>query len=197
VSTSRTLLAFALLLIPAGLAAQGLGIKAGASFGDISNKGVLPGSLKHRTGLAGGIYFASPGEFGIGVEGLYDQRGLKADGASTEETRLDYLDVPVYLKVALPISGLRPFGYAGPQISYEVRCRTAGGDACAAYGTTDRKKWDYAAVIGAGVRFGSGNLGFGIEGRYVYGLQDLKVSTVTSTESYKTRTFLILGSIGR
>jgi hypothetical protein len=126
---------------------------------------------------------------------LYDQRGLTSDAASTAETRLDYVDVPVYLKIALPLGGIRPFGYAGPQVSYEVRCRTAAGDACAE--TTDRKKWDYAAVIGAGIRFGGDNLGFGIEGRYVYGLQDLKLSTVTSSESYKTRSFLILASIGK
>ncbi len=191
------MLAIALLAAPTGLFAQGIGIKAGASFGDISNKGVLPGSLKHRTGLAGGIYLASGGAIGIGLEGLYDQRGLESDDASIAETRLDYVDVPVYLKIALPIGGIRPFGYAGPQVSYEVRCRTASGDACGAYSTSDRKKWDFAAVIGAGIRFGGGNLGFGIEGRYVYGLQDLKVSTVTSSESYKTRTFLILGSIGK
>jgi len=31
-----------------------------------------------------------------------------------------------------------------------------------------------------------------LEGRYVYGLTDLKLSTVTSSESYKTRSVLIL-----
>jgi hypothetical protein len=31
-----------------------------------------------------------------------------------------------------------------------------------------------------------------IEGRYVYGLTDLKLNTVTSSESFKSRTFLIL-----
>jgi hypothetical protein len=102
----------------------------------------------------------------------------------------------VYLRIALPLGPIRPFGYAGPQVSYEVRCKTASGQACASYGTTDRKKWDYAGVIGAGLKFG-GSLGFGIEGRYVYGLRDLKISTITSADSYKTRSFLILASIGR
>lgn len=181
--------------LPAGLAAQSFGLKAGASFGNISNKGVLPGNLDNRTGFAAGIYLGSGGAIGFGVEGLYAQRGLKS-GTSTEETRLDYVDIPVYLKIALPLGPIRPFGYAGPQVSYEVGCKTAAGGPCATYGTTERKKWDYAGVIGAGLKFG-GSLGFGIEGRYVYGLRDLKISTITSADSYKTRSFLILASIGR
>jgi hypothetical protein len=34
-----------------------------------------------------------------------------------------------------------------------------------------------------------------VEGRYVYGLTNLKLGTITEDESYKTRTFLILGGI--
>jgi len=52
-------------------------------------------------------------------------------------------------------------------------------------------------VIGAGLHIGSlGKAGVGIEGRFVYGLRDLKLDTVTSSTSYKTRSFMILGSIG-
>jgi len=36
-----------------------------------------------------------------------------------------------------------------------------------------------------------------IEGRYVYGLQDLKLATITSSDSYKNRTFMILLGIGK
>ena len=192
----RLMLLTVLAGFPAVLSAQSFGLKAGVSFGNISNKGILPGNLDNRTGFAAGIYLGSGGAIGFGVEGLYAQRGLKSDGTSTEETRLDYVDVPVYLKIALPLGPVRPFGYAGPQVSYEVRCKTADGDPCSAYGTTDRKKWDYAGVIGAGIKFG-GSVGFGIEGRYVYGLRDLHISTITSADSYKTRSFLILASIGR
>lgn len=180
------------------LAAQAIGIKAGLSFGNISNKGVLPDNLKTRTGLAGGLYVGSGGLIGFGLEGLYAQRGLAENqGSSSQQVRLDYVDVPVYLKVMLPTPGIQPFAYAGPQVSYEVRCRTASGANCATGGTTERKKWDYAGIIGGGVRFGGSSVGFGIEGRYVYGVADLKLSTVTSSESYQTRSFLILASIGR
>ena len=179
------------------LAQPEIGIKGGASFGNISNKGLLPGSLKNRTGLAGGLYLGSGGAIGIGFEGLYAQRGAESDElTATAETRLDYFDVPGYVKIKIPTPGIKPFVYAGPQVSYEVKCRTGAGGDCGDYGTTGRNRWDYAGIIGAGIRFG-GAVGFGIEGRYVYGLKDLKPSTVTSGSSYKNRSFLLLGSIGR
>jgi hypothetical protein len=194
----RTVILGAVLILATQgtLLAQGeVGIKAGASFGNISNKGVLPGNLKNRNGFAAGIYLGSGGLLGVGLEGLYAQRGAESDAAAaTAETKLDYLDIPLYLKVKVPTPGIKPFIYAGPQASYEIKCRTGAGGDCGAYSTSGRKRWDYAGIIGAGVQIAGK---FGIEGRYVYGLRDLKPSTVTSSSSYKTRSFLLLGSIGR
>ena len=187
----------ALILVAHGsLLAQGrFGLKAGPSFGNISNRGLLPGNLEHRTGFAGGLYLGSGGLLGFGLEGMYAQRGVESSNVlATAETRLDYIDVPAYLKVSIPVPGVRPFVYAGPQGSYEVKCRTAQGAACADYSTSERKRWTWAGIIGAGLHIGGI---FGIEGRYIYGLTDLKPSTVTSSSSYKHRTFMILGSIGR
>jgi len=195
----RTWLVAAVLVIAAGspVAAQGaFGIKGGLSFGNISNKGVLPGSLKTRTGIAGGVYFGAGASIvGFGLEALYAQRGLHSDESiAVAETRLDYIDIPAYLKINIPTSGVRPFVYAGPQISFEVRCKTSNGTDCA--DASARKSTDYAGVIGAGLRLGQ-STAVTFEGRYVYGLQDLKLSTVTSSESYKNRTFMLLVGIGR
>jgi hypothetical protein len=185
------------LVANGGLAAQTeFGVKAGASFGNIKNKGVLPGSLKTRTGVAGGVFLGYRASvIGVGVEALYAQRGARSDqNVADATTKLDYVDLPGYVKVSLPVPGVRPFLYAGPQVSFEVKCRTAdGSDACADNG---RKQTDYAAVIGGGVRLGGGSLGLSVEGRYVYGLADLKLSTVTSSESYKNRTFMLLVGVG-
>jgi hypothetical protein len=186
------------LPVPAALHAQGeFGVKGGVTFGNISNKGVLPGNLKTRTGFAGGLYAGMRfTAVGIGIEGLYAQRGVKSDEPiATANTKLDYIDVPAYVKLTIPTPGIAPFIYAGPQVSFEVRCHTANDGPCGA--SPNRKKTDYAGVIGAGLHFGSpGKLGVGIEGRFVYGLRDLKLDTVTSSTSYKNRTFMILGSIG-
>ncbi|HTC24114.1 MAG TPA: porin family protein [Gemmatimonadales bacterium] len=185
-----------ILAAPTALLAQGeAGLKGGVSFGNISNKGLLPGNLKTRTGFAAGIYAGyRVGFFGVGLDALYAQRGASSDSSfATAQTKLDYVDVPVYLKVFVPAPLIQPFIYAGPQVSFEARCRMANGSACPDAASSGRRKTDYAGVIGAGLRFG----GLGLEGRYVYGLRDLKISTATDPNSYKTRTFLILVNIGR
>ncbi|PYP08308.1 MAG: hypothetical protein DMD59_12605 [Gemmatimonadetes bacterium] len=165
----------------------GVALKGGFSYGNVSNRGVLPGNLQERTGFAVGLSFGTGRNMlGFGVEALYAQRGVTNSG-TTDERRLDYVDVPVFLRALFPTPGIAPYAYAGPQVSFELRCR-AGGAACP---DTDRPSTSYAAVIGGGARLGATSA-ITIEGRYIYGLSDLKLSTVTSSESYKTRSFLIL-----
>ena len=105
----------------------------------------------------------------------------------TDSPSLDYLDVPLYARAMLPMPGLAPFAYAGPMLSYELRCRS-GGLSCP---DTGRPKTSYAGVIGGSVALGNPGK-VSIEGRYVYGLTDLKLSTLTSPQSYRSRSFVIL-----
>jgi hypothetical protein len=188
----RFLFLMGLIAAPARLVAQvEFGIKGGASFGNISNKGVLPGNLKTRTGFAAGVSLGLGAQLlGVGAEALFAQRGLSSDG--TGDAKLDYLDIPVYLKLQVPSPGIAPFGYVGPQVSFEVNCKNGDLD-CSDNGHSTT---DYAGVVGAGVKFGgSGKVGFTVEARYVYGLKDLKLDTVSSDDSFKTRSFLILGGL--
>lgn len=183
-----SILAAAAIAVAAAPAQAQVGIKGGVSHSDISNAGVLPGDLGARTGFAIGISMASrpTAPVGFGIEGLYAQHGVDSstdDGAY----ELDYIDVPVYLRVMIPTRGLQPFVYAGPQVSFEVRCHT-GTDDCP---ESDRPSITYAGVIGAGVRLGA-ETGLSLEGRYVYGLRDLHLETVTSEESYENRSLQIL-----
>jgi hypothetical protein len=168
--------------------AQGIGVKGGYSYGNVSNSGALPGSLSGRTGYAAGIALSSAGLVGFGLEALYAQRGIESATAG-DSRKLDYVDVPLYLRVGVPTPMISPFAYAGPQLSYELKCRDVAAD-CA---DTRRPKTSYSAVIGGGVRLG-GTLSF--EGRYIYGLTDLKLNTVTTTSNYKTRSFLLLLGLG-
>ena len=176
-------------LAPALLRAQ-VGIKGGISYGNVSNRGVLPGNLSGRTGFAIGVALGSNRSLlGIGFEGLYAQRGVTG-AADGDSRKLDYVDVPVYLRVMIPTPGAAPYAYAGPQMSFELHC-SAGSTTCP---PSSRPKRTTAAVIGAGVRIGPRG-GFTLEGRYVYGLTDLKLNTITSANSYKTRSFLILAGL--
>ncbi|HET9274583.1 MAG TPA: porin family protein [Gemmatimonadales bacterium] len=173
------------------------GVKGGVSFGNVSDKGVLPGDLEGRTGLSLGVVLATaPHLFGLGIEGFYTQTGLETpSGTPTAGRELDYIDIPGYVRLMIPTPGIKPYAFAGPMISFEVRCKSGDTDCpdIEPLSGEEREKTTYAGVIGAGLRFGDRG-GFAVEGRYVYGLTDLKLGTVTSGESYKNRTFLILGS---
>lgn len=194
---SATLIA-ATALLPALTpdAAQGQAmLKGGLSYANVSNDGALPGNPEGQAGLTLGLALSTPTSqlFGAGLEAMYTQRGVGST-TSLDSYALDYIDLPVYLKVALPFSGLAPYAYAGPQMSVEVRCRL--GDApCPDRG---RPRVSYAGIIGAGIQLGSRHA-VSLEGRYVYGLKDLNLGTVTSANSYKNRSFeLILGlGLGR
>jgi hypothetical protein len=168
--------------------AQGFTLKGGLSYGNVSNTGVLPGTLQGRTGFAAGLSVVSTQRLiGVGAEALYAQRGVESSAVGGSR-KLDYIDVPLFLRVSIPTS-VTPFAYAGPQASFELRCRTET-TVCP---DTDRPRQSFAAIIGAGISFGRRPM-ISVEGRYLYGLTDLNLSTITSSDNYRTRSFL--GMIG-
>jgi hypothetical protein len=180
------------LFVAVPLAAQGptyggLVLKGGLSYGDVSNSGVFPGGARTRSGAALGLGVLSGGPLGFGIEALYAQRGIIGDPGSSRE--LDYIDVPIYLRVAMQNPAIEPFAYLGPQVSFELKCDANGGSC-----PSGREKISYAGAIGAGARLPSFG-GLSIEGRYVYGLTDLELGTVSDPESYKTRGFMLLFGI--
>ena len=189
----RLQIIFAIVLLAASYslahAQGGLAVKAGLSFGTASNTGVAPGATQ-RSGFAVGVAAATSGVIGFGIEGLYAQRGYTST-SPLDSRRLDYIDVPVYLRLSLPTPGITPFAYAGPQGSFELKCGTDSGN-CPASG---RPKLTYAAVIGGGARLGMLG-GLSVEGRYVYGLSDLNLTTVQTSKSYQTRSLLLLLGLG-
>lgn len=183
-------LAAGLIAMPLVAGAQQIAIKGGLSYGTIPNNGgVLPGRLSAHSGFAFGVGVASQKPIGFGLEGLYAQRGFNSSIAGSSQ-RFSYVDVPVYLKVTIPTPTVAPFLYAGPQGSFELKC-DGGGGAC----PSGQPKTTFAAIAGGGVKVGKRG-GLSLEGRYVYGLTDLKLSTVTTLGNYKSRSFMLLAGIG-
>lgn len=186
----------ALALAPAAAYAQGgVGIKAGLTFGNVDQSGVTPGSQTFSgiNGFTAGLSLGTAGDrsaVGLRIEALYSRRGIDAGSNSPDSRRIDFADVPLMLEVKLPVTGLAPYIYGGPQLSYQLRCATGAGGC-----PESNNALSYAAVVGAGLRLG-GNSAFTIEGRYMYGLSDFTWTTVSNSESYRTRQFLILAGIG-
>lgn len=180
---TRALFTAALLATPLALPAQiSLTVKGGASFATLSNK---QPDFESRTGFAAGIGLDMGfGMFRLAPELLYVQKGVNGDGSpSSTAVKLDYAEIPILLKVSLPIPGVQPFVYAGPSIALRLSCKTDDVD-CPSDTIKNR---DYGAVLGAGIKLG-GKLS--VEGRYIWGLSD--VNTLTSGVDSKTRTFLVL-----
>lgn len=165
----------------------GLVVKGGLSFGGVSNSGVFPGSSS-RNGFAIGLGLVSSAPVGLGVEGLYAQRGITGDAGGGRE--LDYIDVPVYLRFGITNPTAEPYFIVGPQVSFELKCDDNGEDC-----PSGRDNISYSAVIGAGLRLPQA-AGMSIEARYVYGLSNLRLSTVADSDSYQTRSFLLLFALG-
>lgn len=182
------LAATALAFAPVAAQAQGgLGIKGGLTYSSVSQSGVAPGvSLSGYTGWTAGLSFGTASDssaLGLQVEGLYARRGV--NGTSNTSDIREFIDVPLFLQLKLPVPAVQPYIYAGPQASYELGCSSC----------TAKQNWSYAADIGVGLRLG-GSTGISIEGRYMYGLTDFKWGTVSSSSSYKMRQFLLLAGIG-
>lgn len=192
-----------LIVVPVSATAQEpesgsiYGIKGGVSFGNLSNDEALPGDLETRTGFTAGIYGgARMKSFAVGIDLLYSQRGLRSDVDLDEQTRLDYIDIPLYLRFMINIPAVQPYIYGGPQIAFEINCETAGGGDCP--DTGDRAKTDILGVVGLGLRFGSvSGVGVGVEARYLYGVKNLKVTGTGTAVENETRSFAIVATIGR
>jgi hypothetical protein len=179
----------ALIAAPIAANAQGLALKGGFGWNPAPNSGgAYPGELSAHNSGSLGLALTTGGLFGVGVEGLWAERGFNSTTAGASR-RLAYIDVPAYLRITAQNEGVVPFGYAGPQVAFEVRCNGGGGNC-----PEDRKKVEYSGVVGAGLRFGTP--GISVEARYVYGLTNLHLSTVTESESYRTRSFLLLAGFG-
>lgn len=191
IRTITAIAAAAAAMLPQAARAQSVVVKAGYSYSSVpNNNGALPGTLSSHDGVAAGIGLVSSGLLGWGVEGMYAERGFNSSSAGSSQ-RLSYVDVPAYLRVAIPLSSLTPYALAGPQGSYQLNCDAGGTGSC----PSGQPKWTYAGVIGAGLKFGS-LAGLSVEGRYVYGLTDLHLSTVSNSDNYKSRSFMILAGLG-
>jgi hypothetical protein len=183
---SLIVIAFASLCsLPAAANAQGFGILGGLSWGNVPPNGVSPGELKANSGFAVGLAAESGGVVGFGINGLYAQRGFTSS-LTGSSSKLNYVDVPVYLRLSIPNDMITPFAFVGPQASFELGCE--GGNC-----PSGRPKVTYAGVIGAGVKLGHI---VSVQGRYVYGLTNLNYGTVSNTNNYQPRSFMLLAGVG-
>lgn len=160
-------------------------------------------SFGTATGFAGGVLV----DVGLGkrlalnFEPMYVRKGGEINvalGDSFAEgfavsLRLDYLELPVLLKVRFGEGGVRPYLLAGPTAGYRLSAKaTAEGETMDTKDTFE--EWDFGISAGAGLAFPAGKATAFLEARYGLGLVNVGKET-NEDESLKTRTLLVLAGV--
>jgi hypothetical protein len=118
--------------------------------------------------------FALQGEVLYTQKGAYDEEYVPFPGGILETTiKVDYLELPLLAKLLFPTGGgLVPSVYLGPAVAFEMGSSfefelggiKVEGD------LTDVKDVDIGLVLGTGLGFGPGPIGFLLDFRYTAGL---------------------------
>ena len=134
-------------------------------------------TLKNKVGFMGGVFLAL--NFGRVVtlqwEVLYTMKGanyVALDDSFTDKLYADYIEVPLLLKLKIPMPIIQPFVFAGPTVGFKLQeKRELNG-----VPLTDKllKNNDYGAIFGAGVNLGRN---FMVDARYSLGMQKV-ISTI-------------------
>jgi len=195
-------LTFLLTLFITPLNAQmQIGPKAGLNIANIvgDDANFFGLDLDSRTGFTGGIFFMYQFSdlFAIQPEVYYTMKGatLSTNGADITFS-IDYIEVPVLLKVIIPVEGsnIRPSIFAGPSLGFNTTAKLkveADGES-SEEDLEDINSTEFGLVFGGGVGIMIGKNELGLDIRYILGLstiddsadnQDVK-STVISFNIY-------------
>jgi len=188
-------------VLPQNLSA-GIGFKGGLSLSRlvIDPAESFPFSIKDLNGPVGGIFFgAGLGPLAFQTEILYARMGMKGQATDAQlQYRMDYIQVPLTLKVRVPAGPVRPVVIAGGYGSYLLKAKgvlvTPTGTESADLGD-EFKKFDYGVLGGVGLEFKLPGILLTIEGRYNFGLADI-VKESGEGVSIKNRSIMVLAGIG-
>ncbi len=184
------------------------GVKGGISLANISvsPKPFEVSEFKTLTVPCGGIFFNLPlGPFGLQTEFMYARRGTQYeayidDGFYNVQWQHDYLEAILLLRWSgVSFGRFRPVIYAGPSYGYLSRASSviydSEGQKVETVDSRDYfKKWELAAVFGAGLEFKAGLARFSLEGRYHLGLTSVALSGY-EVDYIKNRSITILAGV--
>ena len=143
-----------------------LGVEAGANFSNFIGSAAPTGSLNaSKLGLVGGGFLSLNfgNSFAIRPEVLYEQKGNQITGTSTS-TELDYIEIPVLLKLSLGTPVFNPGIILGPSFAWNLVAKDASGANISNISTSD-----IGLVMGIQVDIDK----FLISGRYELGFDNV------------------------
>jgi len=144
-----------------------LGVEAGANFANFLGAGVtsLGSANGSKLGLVGGGFLCLNfgDSFAIRPEILYEQKGNQITGTTTS-TQLDYIEVPVLLKLSLGTPVINPGLILGPSFAWNLVAKDASGGNISNVNTSD-----VGIVMGVEVDIDK----FLVSGRYELGFDNV------------------------
>jgi len=166
----------------------GFGIKGGWLYSSFSQAGE---SLESRSGWEAGIFFGGnrSGVVGLMGELLYARKSFE-EGVSAKTTNLDYLEIPILLRLNIGSSnknkGVIFYGLAGPVFNFNVKAERDGVDVSDSY-----EKYDIGVLAGGGLEISR----IILEARYNWGLKNLLKNSGALSGDLKNQTFALIGGI--
>lgn len=166
----KILLAFsmAVLAVASAYAQSGFGFRGGANFFNFGGEDVSENNYTNRVGFHAGVYASILGGGPITLEPgvFYSVKGTQNDDGFNSRAVLDYVDVPVLVRLKLG-EGFNIFG--GPQVSFLTKSKVEGdlGGSTFSFDTDSVKETDAGLVFGLGYNLPKG---FNLQGSYDYGM---------------------------
>lgn len=181
-------------------AAAGFGLKGGLAQSnlDFSPPALVP--LSNLNAPMGGVFWGfNLGLFTIQPEALYVRMGARIeDGADWMEDRLDYIQIPVLLKLGLLPGPVKLVIYGGGYYSFLLSAKAVynfEGTGSSESIKDQVKSSDYGAVFGGGIDFHLVAIKLSAEVRYNLGLANIN-SVADDTTSVKNHSLMFLVGIG-
>jgi len=179
--TTRIFLAAAILAVTASNADAQIGIMAGVNFASVSAQaGGADVSTDGRTGFNAGVFAAKGGIVGFAGGLFYSQKGFAVSG---NEVKLDYLEIPLMLRVKFLM--LRAYG--GPNLAFELSCNSDSESLVSC--SDDTESFDFGWKVGVGGTL----LFFNLDVAYIYGTTNISKVEGTSIKNRVIQVDLGLG----
>jgi hypothetical protein len=182
-------------------AAADFGVKGGLALSTLSFSALAEAPpLVNLKAPVGGIFFGMGfGLFSVQPEVLYVRMGGRMEeGADWIEDRLDYIQIPILLKIHVLPGPISPAVYAGPYGSFRLGAKEVEniGGVTDSFDIKDQiKSTDYGLVFGGGIDFKLPVLKLSAEVRYNLGLVNI-AKNAPSGYWVKNRSLMFLVGVG-
>jgi hypothetical protein len=190
-----------------------LGLIGGLNLANINTDPQPEGNvdLKSRPVLGSGgvLELRLTENVGLYLQPMFLQKGAKAKGSVDEELdsvnvelKMNYIEIPVFLKFAFGANTIKPYLMAGPTLGLRLSARETGTLSIGGVQQeidedvkVNTRTFDFGLGFGAGVSFPLGNNFVFLEGRYALGLSNISDDPEDPDAKIKTRGIQIMTGI--